>query len=555
MDRRHFVKISGITGVGLAFSRVTFAATNNVNYINHPDEVWVLTADNWIKLAPHMGSTYSYKDIEISLKETENSRAVYASATHSPLSAIRLVWKHSTAADTKVLGDHWERSYGDLAWKTPDGKAKYPWYMLLYDGTSTACFGVKTGPKSICWWAMDDTTVSLTMDVSSAGGGVKLASRRLKAAEIMTANSRDGETPFTTAQRFCGMMCPHPRLLKQPVYGINDWYYAYGNNSPALIKEQATMMTGLALNNDNRPFSVIDAGWASYAPSLPNDCCWQDDFSKPNDKFKDMHVMADDLKKLGMRPGLWFRPLCASYKDSASLLLPKIPGRDNPQNPILDPTIEENLERVKHNISLYKQWGYEMVKHDFSTYDITGHWGFQLADGITVPGWHFYNQNITTAEAIGNLYHAIREAAGDTYIIGCNTLSHLSAGMFELNRVGDDTSGKEWARTRKMGVNTLGFRIVQNKTFYATDGDCVGLTNQVPWEKNKQWMQLLAYSGTPLFISAQPDALGAEQKAYITQCFSAAAKEQPTGEPLDWLSNQWPAKWKLDGEVVDFNWD
>jgi alpha-galactosidase len=106
-----------------------------------------------------------------------------------------------------------------------------------------------------------------------------------------------------------------------------------------------------------------------------------------------------------------------------------------------------------------------------------------------------------------------------------------------------------------MGVNTLGFRIVQNKTFYATDGDCVGLTNQVPWEKNKQWMHLLANSGTPLFISAQPDALGAEQKAYITQCFSAAAKEQPTGEPLDWLTNQWPAKWKLDGEVVDFNWD
>ena len=31
---------------------------------------------------------------------------------------------------------------------------------------------------------------------------------------------------------FCKMMCAlFPRLPKKPVYGINDWYFAYGNNS------------------------------------------------------------------------------------------------------------------------------------------------------------------------------------------------------------------------------------------------------------------------------------------------------------------------------------
>ena len=66
----------------------------------------------------------------------------------------------------------------------------------------------------------------------------------------------------------------------------------------------------------------------------------------------------------------------------------------------------------------------------------------------------------------------------------------------------------------KMGVNTMGFRMVQHKNFYEADGDCVGLTNAVPWSKNKQWMQLLAQSSAPLFISAQPEAVGAEQKAF-----------------------------------------
>ncbi|MGH7237228.1 MAG: hypothetical protein ACREGF_01695, partial [Candidatus Saccharimonadales bacterium] len=95
---------------------------------------------------------------------------------------------------------------------------------------------------------------------------------------------------------------------------------------------------------------------------------------------------------------------------------------------------------------------------------------------------------------------------------------------------------------------------VQHNTFYAADGDCVGLTDRVPWDKNKQWMQLLAESSAPLFISAQPDALGDEQKAFIKQCFAQAAKVGPVGQPLDWMDNPLPAKWKLNNREVDFDW-
>jgi alpha-galactosidase len=344
-------------------------------------------------------------------------------------------------------------------------------------------------------------------------------------------------------------------LPKQPVYGINDWYFAYGNNSAELIKKITGMMTGLAPDTNNRPFSVVDAGWAKYSPLLPGDGGFMDDFSVPNDKFKDMALLAGDIKKLGMQPGLWTRPLCAKHDDSKSLLLPSIPGRDDPKGPILDPTIDENLERIRHNVSLYKQWGYLLVKHDYTTYDIMGKWGFQMTEGVTTPGWHFHDRSKTTAEVINNLYRVIRDAADDMYLIGCNTMSHLSAGVFELNRIGDDTSGKEWGRVTKMGVNTLAFRAPQHKAFYAADADCVGLTKEIPWAKNKQWMQLLAESGTPLFISPQPDAVGEEQKAFIKLCYARAAKVQPTAEPLDWMTNPQPAKWKLNGKEVDFEWE
>ena len=103
-----------------------------------------------------------------------------------------------------------------------------------------------------------------------------------------------------------------------------------------------------------------------------------------------------------------------------------------------------------------------------------------------------------------------------------------------------------------MGVNTLGFRMVQHETFYEADGDCVGLTKDVPWDKNKQWMQLLAKSSAPLFISAQPEAIGEEQKKFIKQSFDVAAKPQPIAEPLDWLTNPLPSKWRLDGQACRF---
>ena len=82
-----------------------------------------------------------------------------------------------------------------------------------------------------------------------------------------------------------------------------------------------------------------------------------------------------------------------------------------------------------------------------------------MGAALTRDGWTFAaGPGRTTAEVIGSLYDVIRGAAGDAAIIGCNTVSHLSAGLFEICRIGDDTSGTDWSRTRKMGVNTLAFR-------------------------------------------------------------------------------------------------
>ena len=134
-------------------------------------------------------------------------------------------------------------------------------------------------------------------------------------------------------------------------------------------------------------------------------------------------------------------------------------------------------------------------------------------------------------------------------IIACNAVSHLSAGVFEVYRTGDDTSGRIWSRTRAYGVNTLAFRLCQNDAFYKIDADCVGiLPEKIDWRLNRQWLDLLSVSGSPLFVSVSPAAVTDEIKADITKAFSRADRQTDLAEPLDWLYNNQPQEWLVNGE-------
>lgn len=551
MQRRQFLNLFGLSTAALFFNRSLGNAGSEDPILQFPSRVDAFTGDGWVSLS---GSNehWSFRQLTVHLAHKAGARSELAHKpdamsvqVHAPDMAIRqlrLGWDIPSAPASRCLGDRWERSYGDLSWANIDPAARSPWYLLVFDGRQTYGFGVKTGARGLCFFQADTQRLQLVIDMHSGGEGVLLGDRVLHVVDILTIQSLPGETPFQTDARFCKMLCDQPRLPAKPVYGINDWYFAYGNNSRDLILESTRSMTDLATDSDNRPFSVIDDGWQG------------DDFRSPNSKFGDMSAVAGQIKGLRMRPGLWTRPLLANGKDRPANLIPLREGEHPGGERYIDPTIPENLQRIADTVREYRQWGFELVKHDYTTYDFFGRWGFEMKEGLTAMGWHFYQRSRTNAEILLDLYRTIREAAGPMVLIGCNTMSHLSAGIFELNRIGDDTSGKEWARTVKMGVNTLGFRLPQHNAFYAADGDCVGLTTQIPWEKNRQWMQLLAESGAPLFISAQPAATGAPQRDYIKTCFSHASRVQPTAEPLDWLSNPQPAKWRLNGKEVEFDW-
>jgi alpha-galactosidase len=555
MNRRHFIRTTGFSLGSLLMKDTLFGKDRNSQNISPPDEVTAVVDGRTVVLTGKDGVSWIFNDLRVAVTQNSAGLLIELEAPSMSLGSVTLTWKNPRSTASQIMNDHWERTYGDVSWHRPVGTEILPWYFMEYDGQRTTGCGVMTGAAAFCYWQTDNNGLSLTLDTRTGGEGVRLGDRKLKAAQIVTTESSPGESTFEATRRFVRMMCEKPRMPQQPVYGINDWYFTYGENSEELILKHTELMAPMADGLANRPFSVIDAGWFEVSPLSPKDRSWGR-MDVPNTHFGAMDKLAEKMRRAGMRPGLWTRPLCARHDDPKTLILPPIKGRGETQG-VLDPTIPENLERMRSYFALYNTWGYDLVKFDYTTFDLFGKWGFQMLTDrqFTSPNWHMHDTSKTNAEIVLDLYRSIREAAGDTIIISCNTISHLSAGLFELNRIGDDTSGNEWARTRKMGVNTLAFRGVHHGAFYAADPDCVGLTTKVPWEKNKLWMELVARSGTPLFISAQQEALQTAQKASTRDCFRIAAGEQPLGEPLDWMRNPFPKQWKLQGQTMTFDWD
>jgi alpha-galactosidase len=515
-----------------------------------PDQVSVLAEGGPIKLT-RSGDRWQAGDIEVSTerRDSDHGIAVAIAAPKTRLMKVRLRWHASFPAGARFLGDHWERSYGDLEWRGLVGERLMPWYFLESIGGFTHGYGVKTGASSICCWQADDGGITLWLDVSNGGGGVELGSRRLEAATVVMRVGKSGESAFDAARAFCRLLCDKPTLPAQPIYGSNNWYYTYGRNTSAasVMKDAALMAELMPGSPANRPYVVIDMGW-SAAPEGAGPV------SQFAPGYPDMADLARQMKGAGVRPGIWTRPLLTIEKRAEAWRLPPAGGRRGGDPIAIDPSIPEALAYIGESIATIRSWGYQLIKHDYSTFDLTGRWGFAMGPDLTDRGWHFHDRSKTTAEIVLDLYRTIRRNAGDAALIGCNTIGHLAAGLVEAQRIGDDTSGREWTRTRKMGVNTLAFRLPQHNTFFAADPDCVPLTRDIPWDLTSRWLDLVARSGAALFISADPVAVRSEQKPALKAALAEASSPQEPGVPLDWMETTTPERWRLNGKEIRYNW-
>lgn len=517
----------------------------NILKVNRPDFI-ELTTETKTVTAKWENDDYNLDDINVNLNQDNEHLAIFLTAQTSKVKWIKLRWNNlSWDKNIRFLGDAWERGYGDMEWKGMNPNRFMPWYFCAKSEAKSVCYGVKVRPSAMCFWQVDSLGMTLFLDVRCGGSGVNLKGRVIKLADVIACEMRDC-TSFEAMQEFCGQMCEDPILPKYPVYGSNNWYYAYGKSSESEILADCDYILNLTKDIENKPYMVIDDCWQEHHRlNEYNGGPW----TKGNEKFPDMKALADKLVQKGVRPGIWVRLLLnedENIKNEWRLS----------HNNCIDPTNPEALNYIKEDIKRICNWGYTLIKHDFSTFDLFGKWGFQMSPLVTDDGWHFYDDSLTSAEVVKLLYKAILDASveasnGETLILGCNTIGHLGAGYMHINRTGDDTSGVDWERTRFMGVNTLAFRLPQHGKFYEIDADCVGIDGGISWSMNKQWADVLAQSGTPLFISVRPNILDETEKQELHEILKVASKQEHHVIPVDWEETTCPEHWQDKDHDID----
>jgi alpha-galactosidase len=512
--------------------------------VREPNAVFVQAhPSDGLTTAVRTGPVWSASGVEVGWSDG------VVEVTAATISRVALRWSEPVPATASILGDAWERSYGDLQWRHHQPERFLPWYFLAHDpdtGTTTGA-GVDVRPNAFCSWTVDLDGFTLWLDLHNGGGPTQLNGRTLTAATIRTFEDRG--TPWQTLNAAVATMSSRlpARPEPAPVVGANNWYYAYGENfDEKAVLQDATTIVELADGHPVKPFSVVDDGW--YPGGNASGGPW--DAGTPG-VFDDMAGTAAAIKAIGARPGLWFRPLLMrSPTRWASAGPHDKPGR------ALDPSYPEVLDQVRADLRRFRDWGFELVKHDFSTYDVFGRFGPAMGSRLTSDGWQLHDPTRTTAEIVLAFYREIRSAADDVVLIGCNTVGHLAAGLVDVQRIGDDTSGRDWERTRKMGVNTLAFRLPQHKRFFTVDADGVPSTPHTPWELNQRFLDLVARSGTALFLSIDPTTrTDRSDQALRDGIHLALSGGDASGiEPLDWLVNTTPNRWRTGTESLHYDW-
>ena len=90
--------------------------------------------------------------------------------TAERISRVALRWPEKLPSDALILGDAWERSYGDLQWRHQQPERLLPWYFLAHSAAGTFGMGVDVQPNAFCAWTVDGDGFTLWLDLRNGGG-------------------------------------------------------------------------------------------------------------------------------------------------------------------------------------------------------------------------------------------------------------------------------------------------------------------------------------------------------------------------------------------------
>lgn len=493
-------------------------------------------------------------DIKYEYVIDEKSAKVIVYPSGSPVKFLKLRFRGDLSFVDSVYGDTWERSGTGcmLEWRTVIASRALPWFCYLKGDDKIMCYGVKTGANCFASWFVDIHGVTLFLNLTNGNNGTDLK-EPLVACEIVQLCSQAHEDAYKVAKRFSYMLCDAPALPKEPIFGVNNWYWAYGKISFDSVMSETDYLMRMCKGTKHRPYMIIDDGWQlnrTYDTGAYIGGPWI-----PNERFGDMEKTAESIHRRGAKAGIWFRPLLTlgNIPEEAKL------ERFSAGGVILDPSHPYVLERVESDAATLKSWGFDLIKHDFSTMDFFGNSSLGAENSIVAMYKREkapFDKTKTNAMIIKNLYHAIQNGAGEADVIACNAIGHLCAGIHSVYRTGHDTSGRSFEWTRRYGLNTV-MRLPLNDTLYRADPDCAAFTEMVDASPNLDFLEVCALTGMTTLASVTPGILNDEEMKRINNIFLIADKDEDRYRILNYEKTSSPNTFASEsGEKMrSFDWE
>ncbi len=515
-----------------------------INLLREPDSVLFQYEDSGIRFEEPQNREEQITKLEYIVKDGCADVIVYPCA--KPIKRVKLRWRGDMSDCILTYGDAYERCNDAFGWNALRPERQMPWYFHAYDGEKLNSFGVKTGANAFCYFQCDPFGITLWLDLRNGGAGVHLK-EPLNAVSVVCREGAWYETPYEAARNFCKTMCENPVLPEKPIFGVNNWYWAYGNISHNTVMAETDYLMEMCSDCVCEPHMVIDDGWqinrySSEKQGAYNGGPWD----RTNMNFYSMEETARKINEKGAKAGIWFRPLFTSIGVPEEMIMPV--RYHETTGLILDPSHPEVLQMTYQNVAMIASWGYDLIKHDFTTVDV-----LKVAPGEEM-GQNFYDNTLTNCQILKRLYSTIQSAAGNRVVIGCNTINHITAGIHACQRSGDDTSGRSFEITRKNGGRAM-VRLPQNNTFFSVDPDCAAFTDMVDADLNLDFMEMCAATGVVTLASVTPGILTKEQMSRIRGIYKTASQGGLGATPVDWLAHNVASKYRTpDGTELNYDW-
>lgn len=223
-----------------------------------------------------------------------------------------------------------------------------------------------------------------------------------------------------------------------------------------------------------------------------------------------MAWLADEIRKLGLLPGLW---ICPHGQDNAEFVQQEgcFITCDTFGGPYtVDTTRPEGIAYLHRLMKrLIDEWGYGYLKLD-GVYS-RGNTGYGANEGYIRHHSALADPTVTPVEAFRRYLGAVKDGVGaEAMVGGCGILAYDAVGVCDGQRAGADVDA-EWDKGFLNAVQATMRGYFLHRLGWFNDPDCCLLRPPLSFGMAQAWVTLMGLTGQMLLFGDRMPDLGAER--------------------------------------------